>query len=215
MIKLHNNKLCIVGAGGFGREVLSSFKESFVLAGISIEDNVVFMDDNPALENKKVLGVSVIRFADFDPSEFDVSIAVGSPKSRKSIVGKLPKETQYVTLIHPSAIIMEETEIGEGSIITPGCIVTCNITIGKHSHLNLHTSIGHDCVLGDYFTTAPGARISGECNFGELVYFGTNACAKQGIEICDDVVIGMGGVAVKHIQESGVYIGNPLKKLER
>ena len=43
---------------------------------------------------------------------------------------------------------MDDCEIGAGSIITAGCIITTNIKIGKHSHLNLHTTIGHDCELG-------------------------------------------------------------------
>jgi UDP-3-O-[3-hydroxymyristoyl] glucosamine N-acyltransferase len=111
--------------------------------------------------------------------------------------------------------VLEETEIGKGSIITMGSIVTCNVAIGDHSQLNLHTTIGHDCRIGHYFTTAPGAHISGECEIGHNVYFGTNASVRQGVRICDDVTIGMGGVVVKDIVEAGVYIGNPLRKLER
>src|SRR5690606_21067889 len=121
----------------------------------------------------------------------------------------------YATLIHPSAIIMDDVEIAEGSIITAGCILTCNIRIGRHAHLNLHTTVGHDCRIGDYFTTAPGAHISGECEIGNCVYFGTNASVRQGIKITDETTIGMGGVVVKNIDDKGVYIGNPLKKLEK
>jgi acetyltransferase-like isoleucine patch superfamily enzyme len=46
------------------------------------------------------------------------------------------------------------------------------------------------------------------------VYFGTNSSVRQGITICQDVVIGMGGVVVKNITESGIYVGNPATKLE-
>ena len=69
--------------------------------------------------------------------------------------------------------------------------------------------------MGDFFTTAPSANISGNCNFGDCVYFGTNSAVRQGVKICDNVTIGMGGVVVKDITEEGVYIGNPLKKLEK
>lgn len=93
--------------------------------------------------------------------------------------------------------------------------MTCNIKIGKHAHLNLHTTIGHDCIIGDYFTTAPATNISGNCEFGECVYFGTNSSVRQGIKICDNVTIGMGGIVVKNINEEGVYIGNPVKKLNK
>jgi len=215
MTEFKNKKLCIIGAGGFGREVLSSFKETFLLLGKQIEKEVVFMDDDPKFRNTEVLGIPVISTTEFNPSEYDVVIAVGDSNIRKKIVEELPKETTYKTLIHPSAIIMEDCNIGIGSIVTAGCIATSNITIGEHSHLNLNTTIGHDCEIANYFTTAPGVHISGECTIGNNVYFGTNASVRQGINICSDVIIGMGGVVVKHIEELGVYIGNPLKKLSK
>lgn len=211
----NQRKLCIVGAGGFGREVLASLKDNYLLLGKKIENEVVFLDDDQNLKGKRIMGVPVIQTPDFIVSKYDVIIAVGDPETRKKIVNSLPKETNYTTLIHPTAIIMDDCEIGEGSIITAGSTITCNIKIGKHSHINLHTTIGHDCRIGDFFTTAPGTHISGECEIGNCVYFGTNASVRQGVKICDNTTIGMGGVVVKNIIEKGVYIGNPLKKLEK
>lgn len=203
-------KICIVGAGGFGREVASSFKSFFR----QIEKEVVFMVDEDKFTNSEVLGVPVIITSAFIPAEYDVVIAVGDPFARKKIVERLPAETTYTTLIHPNATVMEGCEIGAGTIITTGCIITCNIRIGKHSHFNLNTTIGHDCTIGDYFTTAPGTNISGNCEIGDCVYFGTNTSVRPGVKICDDAVIGMGGVVVKNIIEKGTYIGNPLRKME-
>ena len=100
------------------------------------------------------------------------------------------------------------------SIICSGTIITTNVKLGKHTHLNLHTTIGHDCVIGDYFTTAPGVQISGNENIGNRVYFGTRSCVKQKITICDDVIIGMNAGVVKNITESGTYIGTPAKKIK-
>lgn len=204
----NQKKICIVGAGGFGREVYSSFKEIY-------NREFTFMDDNPDLLGKTIMGVPVISFSEFDVKLYDVVIAVGNPKTREAITEKLPSNTNYITLIHSTAIIMNDSEIGEGSIITAGCIVTCNVKIGKHSHLNLHSSVGHDCRIGEFFTTAPGARISGECVIGNNVYFGTNACVRQGVTITDETTVGMGGIVVKNIEKQGIYIGNPLKRLEK
>lgn len=205
--------LCIVGAGGFGREVYAAFKD--VLPENESGHRAVFFDEKPELQGKTLMGIPVISGKDFDPARYEVVIAVGEPGTRKKIAESLPKETRYATLIHPSAIVMDDVEIGEGSIVTAGCILTCNIRMGKHAHLNLHTTVGHDCSIGDYFTTAPGVHISGECILGHCVYFGTNASVRQGIRIADETTIGMGGVVVKNIDDRGVYIGNPLKKLEK
>lgn len=154
-----------------------------------------------------------MNFEEFNPNKYEVIIAVGNPETRKKIVEKLPDKTKYISMFHSNAIIMEESFIDIGGIITTGSVLTTNIKIGKHSHINLNTTIGHDCIIGDYFTTAPGVNISGECKIGNCVYIGTNASIKNGVEICDNVTIGMGAVVTKNITEEGIYIGNPIKKL--
>jgi sugar O-acyltransferase (sialic acid O-acetyltransferase NeuD family) len=211
----NEKKICILGAGGFGREVLCCLIDAIATTNLKIEEIACFMVSDEHFKENKIMGVDVIPQSKFDPSLYKVVVAIGDPSSRKRVVESLPKKTEYTTIIHPSAIISEWVKIGEGSVITAGTILTCNISIGKHAHLNLQTTIGHDCTIGDFFTTAPAANISGNCLFGECVYFGTNSSVRQGVQICDNVTIGMGGVVVKDITEEGVYIGNPLKKLEK
>ncbi len=208
-------KICILGAGGFGREVLCCLIDGIATTNLKIEEIACFMVSDEHFKENKIMGVDVIPQSKFDPTLYNVVVAIGDPSSRKRVVESLPSQTTYTTIIHPSAVISEWVKIGEGSIVTAGTILTCNIKIGKHAHLNLHTTIGHDCIMGDFFTTAPAANISGNCNFGDCVYFGTNSAVRQGVKICDNVTIGMGGVVVKDITEEGVYIGNPLKKLEK
>lgn len=212
---LQRKKICIVGAGGFGRETLSYLIDSIANTNLKIEDVACFMVDDKYFNEKQIMGIDVIPSSQFKPDLYKVVVAIGDPKARKRVVESLPPETTFTSIIHPNAIISKWVDIGEGSIITAGVILTCNIKIGKHAQLNIHTTIGHDCVIGDFFTTAPGVNISGNCVFGDKVYFGTNSSVRQGVSICNNVTIGMGGVVVKDISESGTYIGNPLKKLEK
>ena len=90
-------------------------------------------------------------------------------------------------------------------------VVTVNVRLGAHAQLNLATTIGHDVRTGAFFTTAPGVNISGECNFGERVYFGTGAATRQQLTCTDDVTIGMGAMLVKDALVSGTYVGIPAK----
>jgi sugar O-acyltransferase (sialic acid O-acetyltransferase NeuD family) len=188
----------IFGIGGFGREAMECYKDAYKLGA------EFMVDDQYHVE--KVNGISVRKLSEFDVSKDKMFIAVGDPKKRKEIVNRLPKETQYFNIIHPSAVIGHGVLLGNGIIITAGCIVTCNIELGNHAHLNLCTTIGHDCKIGDYFTTAPGVNISGNCDMGECVYFGTNASIKQGVRIGNNVTIGMGMTVTKSIGYDGVYI---------
>lgn len=207
-------KLCIVGAGGFGREIYWGFKNDFNAVGLSAE-NIVFLDEDEALIGKKISESAVISFNDFNPVEYEVIISVGDPAIRKLITEKLPSETIYTTLYHSNSTIMHLSTLQQGSVVTAGSIITTNISIGKHAHVNLNSTIGHDCIIGDFFTTAPGVNISGHCKIGNNVYLGTNASVKNGITICDNVTVGMGSVVTKNITEEGVYVGNPLRKLEK
>jgi UDP-3-O-[3-hydroxymyristoyl] glucosamine N-acyltransferase len=83
----------------------------------------------------------------------------------------------------------------------------------KHAHLNLQTTIGHDCEIGDYFTTAPGAKISGNCKIHDCIYIGTNASIREKISIHSFSTIGMNAAVVKSIEEPGTYVGVPAIKI--
>ncbi|HEY9260358.1 NeuD/PglB/VioB family sugar acetyltransferase [Chitinophaga sp.] len=205
-------KICIVGSGGSARETLCALIDATDKTQ-AIADIACFMVDDEYYKEPIVMGIEVIRFSAFDAALYDVVVALGDPAARKRIVERLPADTTYATIIHPTAIISQWAEIGEGSVITAGVIITCNIKLGKHTQLNLNTSISHDCVLGDFFTTASGVRISGNCTFGECVYFGANSASKEKITIVDNVTIGMGGMVVKDIKEEGVYVGVPVQKM--
>jgi sugar O-acyltransferase (sialic acid O-acetyltransferase NeuD family) len=198
-------KKSIIGAGGFGREVYASIKQNENI------DLVFFVEDTYWSNNsEKILPLSL-----FNPLEYEVIVAIGDPKSRMEVIEKLPKETKFFTHIHHSCQILgNDVEIGEGSIICAGTIITTNVKLGKHTHLNLHTTIGHDCIIGDYFTTAPGVKVSGNCNISDLVYVGTNSSIKEKINITENVVIGLNSGVVKDITESGIYVGTPTKKIK-
>lgn len=192
----------LIGAGGFAREIKSH------IGGSTIK---CFVDDEYWVENNEY----VFPISQFDPTIYEVIVAIGDPRNRYDIIQRLPKETKYFTFIHPSVQILgDNISIGEGSFIGAGCILTTNIKIGKHTHLNLQTTVGHDCKIGDYFTTAPGVKISGNCTIYDCVYVGTNASIKEKISIHSFSTIGLNAGVVKDIEEHGVYVGTPAKRIK-
>ena len=198
-------KKAIIGAGGFGREVYWSLS-------LMERTNTIFFVDDKYYDGSDDL---ILPISKFNPEEYEVVVAIGDPKDRFDIVQRLPKTTKFFTHIHPSVQILDPNiQIGEGSIICAGTIITTNVKIGKHAHLNLQTTIGHDCEIGDYFTTAPGAKISGNCKIYDCVYIGTNASIKEKISIHSLTTIGLNAGVTKHIEESGIYVGTPAKKIK-
>jgi len=201
-------KLCIFGAGGFAKEAYTVAVDS------GLRNEVVcFLESEDIWQQRTELGVEVKPLSYFDPTIHKLFIAIGDPVARKKIVESLPPETEYFTLIHPNTVISEWVEIGEGSIVCAGCILTCDIKIGKHAHFNLDSTVGHDCRIGDFVTTAPSVNISGKCTIGNCVYLGTNASLREKLNIVDNVTVGMGAMVVKNITEGGTYVGIPAKKI--
>tara|TARA_R110001632_G_C11201557_1_gene403255 strand:- start:56 stop:658 length:603 start_codon:yes stop_codon:yes gene_type:complete len=194
-------KKAIIGAGGFAREIR---------AALGLPNIKFFVDEQYANTETNIYGLS-----QFDPTKYEVVVAIGDPTDKANMISKLPKDTQYFTFIDPSAQLhASDIEIGEGSIICAGTIITTNVVLGKHTHLNLHTTIGHDTRIGDYFTTAPGVKISGNVTIGDYVYVGTNASIIQKVNITNNVVIGLNAGVVKDINQSGTYVGVPTKKIK-
>ncbi|NJC26130.1 acetyltransferase [Neolewinella antarctica] len=202
----------IVGTGGFAREAATLIHE------LGQYDTFAGFIDVPAVAEKfrdqQIMERTVLSQVDFKPEMGEVVIAVGDPATREKIASALPEGTQFATLIHPTATVSKWSTIGAGSIICAGCIVTTQIKLGLHAQLNLQTTIGHDCVIDDFFTTAPSANISGECKIGKRVYFGTGAAVRQGIKIHGDVTVGMGAMVVKNLEASGTYVGIPAKRIK-
>jgi sugar O-acyltransferase (sialic acid O-acetyltransferase NeuD family) len=204
-------KSYIFGNGGFAREV-------FLLA----QDCDVSIEALVCLEISGYSKLNEILEHEFDPiEEFHAYVAIGQPAIRRSVVEKLiakfGEKVTFPKLIHPTSRIMglrDDRLVGEGSIICANCVVTSDAKIGNFSQLNLHTTIGHDTIVGDYFTTAPGVHISGCCLLQQEVYFGTNSCTRENIEIVSAVTVGCGAAVVRNITESGIYAGVPARRIK-
>lgn len=205
----------IIGAGGFGKEVLCLIMDYKKLSREAVAESVVFVVDDQYFKENHILGVSVVKRSLFDPTGLNCLIAIGSPFDRQQLVNSFSKDSiNWSSVIHPTTVMSPWVNIGEGAIVTANVILTANISIGKHPHINLATTIGHDCEIGDFFTSAPGVNISGSCRIGDRVYFGSNSCCREKLTICSDVIIGMGAVVLKDITEPGTYVGSPARRIK-
>ena len=133
-----------------------------------------------------------------------------------------------VTIIEP--VNLYGCSIGDNSFVGPFVEIQKNTTIGKNTKIQSHSficelvSIGDECFIGhgvmfinDLFSE--GRPANGDKDFwkntkiGNNVSIGSNATILP-VEICNHVVIGAGAVVTKNIVESGVYVGNPAKKIK-
>lgn len=190
-------KRALIGNGGHADEVESQIGEKMVR----------FVSDEYFNGEKNTLPLS-----SFDSDKYEVMIAVGDTLKRYSIYQSLPKKTKFFSFIHKTSLLLNNNIIiGEGSFVGAYSILTTNVKLGEHSILNRSVQVGHDCVIGDFFSAMPGVVLSGNLKIGNCCYLGNNSSVKEKIEICNNVVIGMNACVVSNITKSGIYLGVPAK----
>ncbi len=207
--------LYIIGAGGFAREVawlverINKVAPTWNIKG--------FIDDNESLWGIKKDAYEVVGGCDYLTTLGDVYAvcAVGSAKVRKSIIKKCENSNvKFATVIDPSVIISKRVEIGEGTIICAGTIITVDVKIGNHVIINLDCTIGHDDIIEDFVTIYPSVNVSGNVILGECSELGTGMQIIQGKNVASNTIIGAGTIVVKDLTESGTYVGSPAKKIK-
>lgn len=178
-----------------------------------------FYDDAPfsagaALHGLPYLGTAADLNATTTP--LHVAVAVGSSRSRAAVVARLTSPSlAFATLIHPGVACTpyQQLRIGAGCIISQGCILTCDITLGRHVLLNLGCTIGHDAVLDDCCSLMPHANVGGEAHLGAGVYLGTNATVLNQVQIGVGTTLGAGAVAVRDLPAHCTAVGVPARIL--
>lgn len=210
----------VYGASGFGREVLPLVREA--LAVSTNESEIVFIDDNEDLTEMN--SYRVMNYESFlsDPaSSKAITVAIANSQVRQKIFNKAGEDgIRILDVKAPNVIVMDEVNLGDGSILSPFVTLTSNIRIGIGFHANIYSYVGHDCVIGDFVTFAPSVKCNGNIEIGDHAYIGTGAIIKQGrpgkpLKIGAGAVVGMGAVVTKNVPAGETVIGNPAKPLSR
>lgn len=208
------NDIVIVGAGGFGREV------AWIIEDINKEKrlwNILgFIDDNPNLKGQSINGYHIVGDISWlKKQQLYVVNAIGDPIIKRKVAEELiSSKNKYPILVHPSVILSGLVNIGEGSIICAGSIITVNVSIGKHVIVNLDCTIGHDADIADYCTILPSVNISGATNLNECVSIGTGSAVIQGVEIGEETIVGAGSVVVRDLPPKCTAVGSPAKAIK-
>jgi sugar O-acyltransferase (sialic acid O-acetyltransferase NeuD family) len=208
-------RLVIIGAGGFGREVLDIVEA--VNAGSPTFDFIGFVDDNDDLDLELLTrrGAALLGTVDALP-DLDGSyvIGIGSPSARRSVDTRIARwPGRPASIIHPACTVASEVVIGPGAVLAAGARISTNIEIGQHFHANPNATVGHDCVIGNYVTLSPGSHISGSVTLGDGVLVGTGAVVIQGCTVGDWAVIGAGAVVVRDVEPGVTVAGVPARSL--
>jgi len=199
----------IVGAGGFGREVLQYLKD------IHGHDPVRgFLDDRatevePASLEQQVLGT----IDSYRPHADDqLVLAIGNPGLRLRIARTLSERgARFASVVHPLAYVASSANLGTGCIIAPYATVGANARLADHVVLTFYSSVAHDAVVGEATALSPHSVANGGATLGVAAFLGTAAIVNPGRNVGEFARVAAGSVVYRDVPARSLAAGNPAR----
>lgn len=213
---ISNKPVIVVGAGGHARVLISSLK--------ALRREIIgILDPDVKLIGQTIADIPVLgnddTISNYASDSVELANGIGSvalPEKRKAIYMKFKNAGySFAKVVHPSVVVMEDVQLGEGVQIMAGAIVQTGCAIGNNAIINTGAVVDHDCIIGAHVHIAPGAVLSGGVAIGEMSHIGTAASIIQGIKIAEHVVVGAGTVVIKDITPGKKVAGNPAKEIHQ
>lgn len=204
-------KIIIIGAGGYGRELLQWIKD--INAQSPTWQIVGFVDDNlNALDNVECDYPIIGRVWEWQPQDDEVfALALGDPKTKEKVAKLMKaKNAVFTNVIHPTATVTKFSKFGEGLIMFPHAKLSVNSTVGDFVTI-LSSGVGHDVAVGDFTTISGFCSILRNVKIGKRVFLASNVAIAQDVIIEDDAFLGIGSVVVNTVKAGQKVFGNPAR----
>lgn len=210
----NKKSLIVIGAGGFGREVLEYAQDilectpniGWTIGGF-LDDDLSKLDAYKT--EAKILG----SISSHEVSSQNVYVcAIADTKIRKKICEQFKEQgAEFVNIIHPTARVGRRCKIGKGNILCPNSCLTVDVTIGDFNFINCHVNCGHDSIVKDYVTISPFCDITGFAHLEEGVFLGSHASICPSVKIGTFSKIGAGATVIADIPIECTAVGVPAK----
>lgn len=205
--------LIIIAAGGMGRTIYGIAKESigygtdYLIKGF-IDDNLHALDGFP--NYPPIIGT----ISEYKPQPDDVFVcSIGGSSRRTCIENLLAIGAQFINIVHTSARIRTNVQMGEGNVICPYVSIGADARMGSFNMIQPFTTIGHDVVIGDYTRIDTHVTCVGEAKIGNEVDIYTGAVVNFGVRVEDGAHVGACSFVIRKVKAGTTVYGNPAKVL--
>lgn len=200
--------IIILGNGGHSRVIqdIIHTKKEYNIIGI--------LDDKYELATKEngIVFAPLAYLHNIMTPGTKIIVAIGNNITRKIISDRLNiRREQYLTIVHPSAVVSPTVKIGYGTVVMPGAYINAGATIGGHCIINTGAIVEHDSNVGDYAHISPNATLTADVSVGEGVHIGASTTVIPGIEIGSWSIIGAGSSVIRQIPPFSTAVGCPTR----
>lgn len=205
-------RIIIIGAGGFGREVLAIIRDAGKLAPAG------FLDADPQRRGAMIDGCAVLGRDDMltdlkTDGVTAVFVAVADPRLRKDLFATCRKVGLNLPgIVHPKAYLADTTVLGEGSILYPAAVVMPGCRLGDGVLINAGATVGHDCRIGSFCNLNPGVHVGGRVVLQEGAFIGLGASLRERITVGEYATIGAGSVVLNDVGSHAICFGVPARE---
>ena len=203
-------KIVLIGAGGFGKEVLQTILDCENES--KMFDIVGFIDENKKLWGKTICNLKVLGGLEWLENNSNVGcvMCVSDGNIRKTLVKKISElNLSFPSIVHPTALISKFSKIGDGVIIQGFSYIMPHVEIGNHVHVNMSCIIAHDSKIEDFATISTGVHVKGTSVIGEGSFLGSGSVILEEIKIGKWSKIGAGAVMINDAISKQTYVGIP------
>jgi acetyltransferase EpsM len=179
------------------------------------QECIAFLTDDAMWIGKSYRGIpicsreSIVQF-----ESFEFLLVHGSQKNYKDREKIAESFVQYpkATLIHSSAQISKSAKIGKNVLIMANVVITSDVEVSDDVIILPNTTIHHDSKIGRYTLIAGNVLVAGAVNIAKNCYIGAGSNIKNGLEIAEKTLVGMGANVVHSIIKTNQIVkGNPAK----
>ncbi len=205
--------LLLVAASGLAREVLAAVRTH------GTHDVVGFLDDSAELEGSSVAGLPVLGpvAAVADHPDAEILVCAGRGAARSAIVDRLGAlgvgRGRFATFVHPGVEVPGGCEVGAGTVLLSGVVLTADVRIGEHVVAMPQVTFTHDDVVEDFATLAAGVSLGGSVRIGRAAYLGMSSCVRERLSIGAGATVGMGAVVLDEVPSGETWAGVPARRL--
>lgn len=210
-------KIIIYGCGAMALELAMYIKHSS--SDTTNNDYDLIVTDivseklSRADEIQEILGYPVSLHVSIESvEEFNEKksiIGIGSAQQIKKVYESIQSAGgEFITVIHPSAVVSNKASVGKGVIIAPFVYVGPGSQIGNNTIINIRSTIGHDVIIGSGVVISPHCDINGNAVIGDHSFLGTAVVVEPGVNLGRYCKASSGVVVKKDVLDGMLVFNN-------